>query len=171
MEERIDFIDGLHTIAGAGYPRIRHGIMIYVYSCNTNMGKKAFFNCDGDLLIVPQKGSLFIRTEFGRMHVAPNEICVLQQGMKFSIDIEEISRGYILEVFDNHFVLPNLGPIGANGLANARDFLTPEADFEDASDSYEIVCKFQGRLFSCSQDHTPFDVVAWHGNYVPYKYW
>lgn len=168
----IDFIDGMHTIAGAGDARMRHGIMIHVYCCNTSMQRKAFFNSDGDFLIVPQKGSLFIRTEFGCMHVAPNEIAVLQQGMKFSIAVSEDSRGYILEVFDNHFVLPNLGPIGANGLANARDFLTPVADFEDECDSgYEMVCKFQGRLFSCSQDHTPFDVVAWHGNYVPYKYW
>ena len=135
------------------------------------MRNKAFFNSDGDFLLVPQKGNLLIRTEFGRLHIAANEICVLQQGMKFSIEIEEASRGYILEVFDSHFMLPNLGPIGANGLANPRDFLTPVADFEEGSVKYEIVCKFQGRLFSCSQDHSPFDVVAWHGNYVPYKYW
>jgi homogentisate 1,2-dioxygenase len=111
-KEKIDFVDGLHTIAGAGDARTRHGLNIHIYACNSNMVNKSFFNSEGDLLIVPQKGSLRIRTEFGVMHVDPNEIAVMQQGMKFSIGIEETSRGYILEVFDNHFELPNLGPIG-----------------------------------------------------------
>lgn len=104
------------------------------------------------------------------MEVAPNEICVIQQGMRFSVEITEPSRGYILEVFDNHFQLPDLGPIGANGLANPRDFLTPIAHYEDLDTKYKIITKFQGSLFEAEQEHSPFDVVAWHGNYVPYKY-
>lgn len=120
--------------------------------------------------LVPQQGTLYIKTEFGRVQVAPNEICVIQQGMRFSVEISEPSRGYILEVYDNHFQLPDLGPIGANGLANPRDFLTPVAWYEDLDTPYEVVSKFQGGLFKAEQDHSPFDVVAWHGNYVPYKY-
>jgi homogentisate 1,2-dioxygenase len=135
------------------------------------MNDKCLYNSDGDFLIVPQKGMLKITTEFGQLEVSPNEFCVIQQGMRFTVDITEPSRGYICEVYDNHFVLPNLGPIGANGLANPRDFLTPIARFEDRSvDKYKVVAKFQGSLFVAEQNHSPYDVVAWHGNYVPYKY-
>lgn len=123
---------------------------------------------------MPQTGALTILTEFGRIHINPNEICVIQQGMKFSVAVCEPSRGYILEVFGQHFTLPDLGPIGANGLASARDFLTPCAWYEDSSSTaaktYEVVAKFHGQLFVATQNHSPFDVVAWHGNYVPYKY-
>lgn len=104
------------------------------------------------------------------MYVKPNEFIVVQQGMRFKVEVEGPSRGYILEVFGQHFVLPDLGPIGANGLANARDFLTPVACYEDLEVNYEIISKYQGKTFVCHQDHSPFDVVAWHGNYVPYKY-
>lgn len=114
---------------------------------------------------------LEITTEFGKINIEPNEICVIQQGMRFSVDVSQPSRGYMLEVFGRHFDLPDLGPIGANGLANPRDFLTPTACYEDRDCAeYEIVAKYQGKLFICHQDHSPFDVVAWHGNYVPYKY-
>ncbi|CAB0032205.1 unnamed protein product, partial [Trichogramma brassicae] len=124
---------------------------------------------------VPQLGPLLITTEFGRMRVESNEICVVQRGMRFSVKVYGPSRGYILEVYDNHFQLPNLGPIGANGLANPRDFLTPTAHYEDDDDDdevddYLIINKYQGRLFQAVQRHSPYDVVAWHGNYVPYKY-
>lgn len=119
---------------------------------------------------MPQKGTLKIITEFGKMTVAPNEIVVIQQGMRFSVQVDEPSRGYVLEVFGQHFVLPDLGPIGANGLANPRDFLTPVAWYEKREIRYEIVAKYQGKLFVALQDHSPYDVVAWHGNYVPYKY-
>lgn len=120
---------------------------------------------------VPQQGTLDIKTEFGRMTVAPNEICVVQQGIKFSVAVSQLSRGYILEVYDNHFVLPDLGPIGANGLANPRDFETPTAWFEDVDNTdFTIISKFQGALFEAKTKHSPFDVVAWHGNYAPFKY-
>ncbi|KAJ8315529.1 hypothetical protein KUTeg_007679 [Tegillarca granosa] len=170
-EKKVDFVQGLSTVCGAGDPGSRHGLCIYVYICNTSMNNKCFYTSDGDFLIVPQKGSLLITTEFGKMKVDPNEICVIQQGMRFNVAVEGETRGYMLEVFDGHFVLPNLGPIGANGLANPRDFLTPVAWFEDRDvKGYKVVSKYQGHLFEAQQDHSPFDVVAWHGNYAPYKY-
>lgn len=167
----IDFVEGLHTICGAGDAKSRHGIAIHVYLCNTSMTDKAFYNSDGDFLIVPQEGTLAITTEFGKLTAGPNEIIVIQMGMRFSVNVTGPTRGYILEVYNNHFKLPDLGPIGANGLANARDFKTPVACFEDRDiEGFQMISKFQGALFLAKQNHSPFDVVAWHGNYVPYKY-
>ncbi|KAJ8026408.1 Homogentisate 1,2-dioxygenase [Holothuria leucospilota] len=165
-----DFVDGMATVCGGGDVRSRHGIAVHIYACNKSMENRCLYNSDGDFLIVPQKGTLCITTEFGKMKVDPNEIVVIQQGMRFSVQISEPSRGYILEVWDGHFTLPDLGPIGANGLANPRDFLTPVACYEDIQAPYTIISKFQGKLFFAQQDHSPFDVVAWHGNYAPYKY-
>lgn len=170
LDCEVDFIDGLNTICGAGDPRTRTGMAIHIYAINSSMKDKCLYNSDGDFLIVPQTGILKITTEFGIMEVMPNQICVIQQGMKFSVEVTKQSRGYVLEVYDNHFVLPNLGPIGANGLANPRDFLTPVAHYEDRLCEYQVVNKFMGRLFVARQQHSPFDVVSWHGNYVPYKY-
>ncbi|KAJ8714952.1 hypothetical protein PYW08_004933 [Mythimna loreyi] len=169
--QSVDFVAGLHTVCGAGDPRARNGLAIHVYLCNTSMDKSAFYSSDGDLLIVPQQGTLKITTEFGIMTVAPNEIAVIQLGMRFAVAVDGPTRGYILEVFDGHFKLPDLGPIGANGLANPRDFLTPVARyFDEEIPGFKIVNKYQGSLFVAEQSHSPFDVVAWHGNYVPYKY-
>uniref|UniRef100_A0A671T519 Homogentisate 1,2-dioxygenase n=1 Tax=Sinocyclocheilus anshuiensis TaxID=1608454 RepID=A0A671T519_9TELE len=171
-EIKVDFISGLHTVCGAGDSKSRNGITIHMYTCNTSMTDKCFQNADGDFLIVPQQGEILITTEFGKMMVEPNEICVIQQGMRFSVDVFGETRGYILEVFGAHFELPDLGPIGANGLANPRDFQTPVAWYEDrtVATGYTVVNKYQGKLFSCQQDFSPFNVVAWHGNYTPYKY-
>ncbi|XP_019875340.1 homogentisate 1,2-dioxygenase [Aethina tumida] len=167
---KTDFVDGLYTVCGSGDPRTKLGLAIHIYSCNSSMENRAISNSDGDFLIVPQMGELLITTEFGKLTVKPNEIVVIQQGMRFRIDVNEPSRGYILEVYGRHFTLPDLGPIGANGLANPRDFLTPVAWYEDKDQNYEVVVKYQGKMFVCDMDHSPFDVVAWHGNYVPYKY-
>jgi homogentisate 1,2-dioxygenase len=129
------------------------------------------YNADGDFLIVPQEGTLNITTEMGKMSVAPNEICVVQQGIKFSVDVTGNARGYICEIFDGHFELPDRGVIGANGLANEKDFLTPVAWYEDRDVAqYQVVAKYQGHVFVAIQEHSPFDVVAWHGKYAPYKY-
>ncbi|KAH8324548.1 hypothetical protein KR074_010668 [Drosophila pseudoananassae] len=167
----VNFVEGLHTVCGAGDPRSRHGLAVHIYSCNGSMDSSAFYNSDGDFLIVPQEGALDITTELGRMSVAPNEICVIPQGIRFAVNVNKPSRGYILEVYDGHFVLPDLGPIGANGLANPRDFETPVAWFSDKEiKDFQVISKFQGSLFVAKQNHTVFDVVAWHGNYVPYKY-
>jgi homogentisate 1,2-dioxygenase len=136
------------------------------------MTNKAMFNSDGDLLIVPQEGAIDCITEMGKLFVSPGEIMVIPRGIRFQINFPETQkgRGYVLEVFDRHFEIPDLGPIGANGLANPRDFLHPVACYEDLDVKYEIVNKYQGQMFNTSQNHSPFDVVAWHGNYTPYKY-
>jgi len=132
---------------------------------------KAFFNSDGECLIVPQLGRLDIQTELGFLEVHPGEIAVLPRGIVFSVKVPDgPSRGYICELFESSFTLPNLGPIGSNCLANPRDFLYPVASYEDRKANFEVVTKFQGKLFSCTRDHSPFNVVCWHGNYSPYKY-
>ncbi|KAI8083863.1 homogentisate 1,2-dioxygenase [Thamnidium elegans] len=170
--EKVDFVQGLKSLAGAGDPACRSGLAVHIYTANTDMGKSAFYNSDGDFLIVPQQGVLDIVTEFGKMRVSPNEIAVIQRGIRFSVSLPDgQSRGYVLEVFGAHYELPDLGPIGANGLANPRDFLTPKAAFDQENNvDWKIITKFNGKMFTAKQSHTPFDVVAWHGNYAPYKY-
>jgi len=110
--KKVDFVDGLHTLCGAGDAKSRHGIAVHVFACNSSMDNRAFYNSDGDLLIVAQQGALDITTEFGKLFVQPNEICVIQQGMRFTVSVTGATRGYILEVYDGHFQLPDLGPIG-----------------------------------------------------------
>ncbi|CAI7569070.1 unnamed protein product [Penicillium pancosmium] len=167
----VDFVSGLKTIAGSGEPTLREGIATHVYVANTSMKKKAFVNSDGEFLIVPQQGALDIQTEFGPLYVQPGEIVVIQRGLRFRVEVPDgPSRGYILEVWGTCFELPELGPLGANGLANARDFLSPTAHYEIAQEPWEIIYKLGGKFFKSTQNHNPFDVVAWHGNYVPYKY-
>uniref|UniRef100_A0A158PND1 Homogentisate 1,2-dioxygenase n=1 Tax=Anisakis simplex TaxID=6269 RepID=A0A158PND1_ANISI len=162
---------GLYTYCGGGDVVSRNGLAIHQYSCNSSMKSRCIYNADGDWLIVPQLGRLQLTTEFGLIVVEPLEIVVIPQGIRFSVDVCGPSRGYILEVYGVHFQLPDLGPIGANGLADPRHFETPVAWFEDRDvDVYEICSKYQGKFFVAIQDHSPFDVVAWHGNYVPYKY-
>ncbi|CAD5207155.1 unnamed protein product [Bursaphelenchus okinawaensis] len=169
--KKVNFIESLYTFCGAGEPTTRNGIAIHMYSCNTSMDNQCFYNSDGDFLIVPQEGDLRITTEFGRLLVKPLEICVIPQGIRFRVDVNGDTRGYILEAYGTHFQLPDLGPIGANGLANPRDFEVPTAWYEDVDNTqYEIINKYQGAFFSASQEHSPFDVVGWHGNYTPYKY-
>ncbi|KAG6897771.1 hypothetical protein C0993_007339, partial [Termitomyces sp. T159_Od127] len=169
--DSVDFIDGLKTLAGNGDPTLREGLAIHMYLANTSMKNKAFCNNDGDFLILPQLGRLDIQTEFGKLMVRPGELVVIQRGLKFKIMLPDgPSRGYIQEIFGSHYVLPELGPLGANGLANARDFEHPLAYFDVDQSPWNIVYKLCGKLFNCYQEHTPFDVVAWHGNYVPYKY-
>lgn len=172
-DKSADFVDGLHTLGGAGDTALKSGLAVHIYTATKSMDKRAFNNSDGDLLIVPQQGRLDITTEFGPMMVEPNQIAVIQRGMRFSVALPDgSSRGYVLEVYDGHFELPDLGPIGANGLANPRDFQTPTAQYThgNAAEDWSIINKYQGELFVAHQNHSPFDVVAWHGNYAPYKY-
>jgi homogentisate 1,2-dioxygenase len=145
------------------------GIGVHVYAANRSM-KRVFSSADGEWLIVPQQGALEIATEFGRLAVAPGEIAVIPRGVKFRIAVDGPSRGYACENYGAALRLPELGPIGANGLANARDFLAPVAAFEDVAAKTEVVVKFGGHLWSAQQTHSPLDVVAWHGNLYPYKY-
>jgi homogentisate 1,2-dioxygenase len=146
------------------------GMAIHIYCCNVSMENKAFCSADGDMLIVPQVGPLKIQTELGFIEVAPGEIAVIQRGWRWSVNVKEPSRGFIAEVYDGHFKLPELGPIGTNGLANARDFLHPVAAYEDRECEFTIIQKYAGQLFSATLDHSVFDVVAYTGSYVPYKY-
>lgn len=163
----VDFVDGLKSIAGSGDPTLREGIASHIYVANADMKKKAFVNSDGDFLIVPQQGALDISTEFGPLYVQPGEICVIQRGQRYQIKLPDgPSRGYILEIWGANFELPELGPLGANGLANGRDFLHPTAKYEIKQEPWEIVYKLGGQFFKSTQNHCPFDVVAWHGNYV-----
>lgn len=198
--EQTDFIDGITTIAGNGDSFSQFGMAVHIYACNASMTDRFFYNADGEMLIVPEMGALTIYTELGVIEVGPGEVCCLPRGLKFRVDLSEppalaggqlanredssrvtnlppadaggsdLARGYICENYGQQFRLPDLGPIGANGLANPRDFETPVAWYEDKDGECEIVAKFGGNLWSCTTDHSPLDVVAWHGNYAPYKY-
>jgi homogentisate 1,2-dioxygenase len=217
---KINFLQGIHTLLGSGDPKCKSGIGIYVYACNADMspsgggggGSSAsasesesapvtatdvhMYNSDGDFLVVPQRRTLNIQTELGKMTVMPGEICVIPRGVVFAVNISSnanvnchhdvnmgegidqedvaFARGYVLEIFRGHFQLPELGPLGSNGLANARDFLHPVAYYESdesiATKSCNIVNKFGQSLFIRTSTHSPYNVVAWHGNYLPYKY-
>ncbi len=167
----VDFLDGLLTVASNGQVTLQSGIGIHVYSANAAMTDRFFCDNDGELLVVPQLGSLILRTEMGTLEAAPGEICVLPRGLKFRVDLPDgPARGYVCENYGAPFRLPELGPIGANGLANARDFLTPVAAFEEREGRFQLLAKFQGHLWEAELDHSPLDVVAWHGNHAPYKY-
>ncbi|EJD06339.1 homogentisate 1,2-dioxygenase [Fomitiporia mediterranea MF3/22] len=168
---KVDFIDGLKSFAGNGDPTLREGLAIHMYASNTSMGNKAFCNNDGDMLILPQQGRMDVQTEMGKLMVRPGELLVIQRGIRFRVAfLDGPSRGYIQEIYGSHFELPELGPLGGHGLANPRDFEHPIASFDIDQSPWEIVYKVCGELYVCKQEHTPFDVVAWHGNYVPYKY-
>ncbi len=169
--EPTDFIQGLVTYAGNGDPHAQAGCGIHLYAANCSMTQRAFYNADGEMLILPQQGRLRFVTELGVIEAEPQEIVVIPRGVRFRVElIDDTARGYICENFAAPFRLPDRGPIGANGLANARDFLTPVAEYEDKDQATELVAKFGGNLWSAEMDHSPFDVVAWHGNYAPYKY-
>jgi homogentisate 1,2-dioxygenase len=166
-----DFIDGLMTMAGCGDLAMQTGMGIHLYAANAPMREKFFYNADGEMLIAPERGRLRISTELGILEVAPGEICVLPRGLKFRVELPDgDARGYVCENYGAHFRLPELGPIGANGLANPRDFLTPVAAYEEREGDFRIVAKFQGCLWEAAINHSPLDVAAWRGNYAPYKY-
>jgi len=160
-----DFVDGLVTMAG------NEACGIHVYVANRSMEGRFFYDADGELLIVPQLGALRFATELGTLDVAPQEIVVIPRGVRFRVELlDDCARGYVCENTKALLRLPDLGPIGSNGLANPRDFLTPTARYEDVEGDFELVAKFGGRLWSAPIGHSPLDVVAWHGNYAPYKY-
>jgi len=169
--EGTDFVDSLFTVCGNGSGPGQQGVAVHLYACTADMGTRFFYDADGELLIVPQEGALQLRTELGVLAVAPGEIGVIPRGVKFQVRLEgERARGYICENYGGLFELPGLGPIGANGLANPRDFLAPAAAYEDLTGECQLIAKLGGRLWLAELDHSPLDVVAWHGNYAPYKY-
>ena len=166
-----DFVEGLVTMAGNGGPEAQSGCSIHLYACNRSMSERFFYDADGELLIVPQQGRLRLRTEMGIIDLEPLEIALIPRGVRFQVELPDgQARGYVCENFGALFRLPDLGPIGSNGLANPRDFLTPVAAWEDRAGQFELVAKFQGHLWRAEIDHSPLDVVAWHGNYAPCKY-
>ncbi len=166
-----DFVEGLFTVAGNGSAASQTGIGVHLYVANRSMQGRFFYDADGELLIVPQQGRLKIATELGVLNVGPLEIAVIPRGIRFRVELLEASaRGYVAENFGAALRLPELGPIGSNSLANARDFLYPKAAYEDVEGKFELMGKFQGRLWSAEIGHSPLDVVGWHGNHAPYKY-
>ncbi|CAO3438657.1 homogentisate 1,2-dioxygenase [Azospirillum endophyticum] len=170
-EAPTDFVAGLTTMGGNGGPQAQTGCGIHLYTANRSMEGRFFYDADGELLIVPQQGRLRLFTELGVLEVEPQEIALIPRGLRFRVELPDgTARGYVCENFGAPFRLPDLGPIGSNGLANPRDFLTPDAWYEDIDGDFELVAKFDGALWSARIDHSPLDVVAWHGNHAPYKY-
>ncbi|AXK34024.1 homogentisate 1,2-dioxygenase [Streptomyces armeniacus] len=172
-----DFLDGLWTLGGNGDAAQRTGMAVHLYAANSPMTDRVFSDADGELLIVPERGGLLLRTEFGLLRADPGHVALIPRGVRFRVELlDESVRGYVCENYGRPFVLPDLGPIGANGLANARDFLAPVAAYEDggaggdADRPVEVVNKFCGNLWRAEYDHSPLDVVAWHGNHLPYVY-
>jgi homogentisate 1,2-dioxygenase len=170
-EGGIDFVDGLTTRAGAGDPADARGLALHTFVASSDMGARAMVDADGDLMILPDTGILRLRTELGWLRVEPGELVVIPRGIVFSVFVEQGPvRGVVMEVYARHFRLPERGPIGANGLADERHFFMPVASYEDRAGPFEIVVKMGGHLYRAARSHSPFDVVAWHGNYTPYKY-
>ncbi|HEY1069972.1 homogentisate 1,2-dioxygenase [Thermomonas sp.] len=166
-----DFVEGLFTMAGNGGPEAGTGVGIHLYAANRDMQGRFFYDADGELLLVPQQGRLHVETELGVLDVEPQEIAVIPRGVRFRVALPDgASRGYVCENFGALLRLPDLGPIGSNGLANPRDFLAPNAAFEDVEGDFELIGKFQGHLWRAPIGHSPLDVVGWHGNCAPYKY-
>jgi homogentisate 1,2-dioxygenase len=166
-----DFVEGLVTMAGVGDPASGAGCGIHIYAANRSMSGRFFYDADGELLIVPQQGRVDLATEMGRLHVEPQQIALVPRGVRFRVELPDgPSRGYVCENYGAPFRLPDLGPIGSNGLANPRDFLAPVAAYEDREGEFELVAKFMGNLWSAAIGHSPLDVVAWHGNYTPCVY-
>jgi len=166
-----DFAQGVVTMAGTGGPASQSGCGIHLYAINRSMTDRVLYDADGELLVALQQGALRFCTEFGIIDAEPHEVVVIPRGVRFRVELKGPSaRGYLCENFGAAFRLPDLGPIGSNGLANPRDFLTPVAWYEDKAGPVELLARFQGKLWAARLDRSPLDVVAWHGNYAPYKY-
>jgi homogentisate 1,2-dioxygenase len=166
-----DFLAGLVTLATCGDARIHQGAGVHVYAANASMHERVFYDADGELLLVPQQGALALCTEFGRLAVAPGEIAVVPRGIRFRVEIDvALARGYVCENYGAALRLPDLGPIGSNGLAAPRDFLAPVASCDEGDTPTQLVAKFGGHLWATPLAHSPLDALAWHGNYYPYKY-
>ena len=166
----VDFVDGMVTMLANRDPADLEGVAIHQFRASKSMERRVFVNADGELLIVPQSGTLRLATEFGRIGVSPGQVALIPRGVKFRVEVEGEVLGYVAENHGLPLRLPELGPIGSNGLANARDFETPIAWFEDRDEPTEVVQKYLGSLWTTTLDHSPLDVVAWHGNYAPWRY-
>ena len=170
-KEPTDFVEGMVTLGGNGDVTTQAGIAIHIYAANRSMTDRVFYNADGEMLIVPQQGRARFATELGVVEAVPGEIVFIPRGLRFRTELPDgPSRGYICENYGAMLRLPELGPLGANGLANPRDFLAPVAAYEDTKAPCALVAKFQGNLWAAEMNHSPLNVVAWHGNFAPYKY-
>ena len=166
-----DFVDGLVTAVFNRAPADLEGVAVHRYAANRDMEARVFFSADGELLFLPQEGRLDLLTEFGRIEVEPGQVALVPRGVRVRVMLPEgQARGYLAENYGAHFRLPDLGPIGANGLANPRDFETPVAWFEDRDEPTQVIQKYNGKLWAATLDHSPLDVVAWHGNLAPWRY-
>ena len=170
LPEGADFVDGIVTMLANRDPSDLEGVAVHLYRATKSMTRRVFVDADGELLIIPQSGTLHVATELGRMALAPGFVGLIPRGLKFRVEVDGESRGYLAENHGLPFRLPELGPIGANGLANARDFEAPVAWFEDADEPTEVVQKSLGSLWTTTLDHSPLDVVAWHGNHAAWRY-
>ena len=184
-EKQVTFLDGITTYTTSGSVDHSSGMGAHLYVMNHAMhgthGRQYLVNSDGELLILPQQGSLSVLTELGSFEVIPGEVLVIPRGILFQVNPlvagpddahGKPCRGYICENYGAPFELPQLGPIGANCLANPRDFLSPVAHYldQELEHSCEIFMKWGGQLYERKSPYSPMDVVAWHGNYAPYKY-
>jgi homogentisate 1,2-dioxygenase len=166
-----DFVDGMVTMLANRDPSDLEGVAVHLYRATRNMEKRVFIDADGELLIIPQQGAIELQTELGRIEAGPGDIALIPRGVRFRVKLlDGEARGYVAENHGLPFRLPDLGPIGANGLANPRDFDVPVASYEDRDEPTEIIQKCLGSLWTTMLDHSPLDVVGWHGNYVPYRY-
>jgi homogentisate 1,2-dioxygenase len=170
LPDDVDFVDGMVTMLANRDPSDLEGVAVHLYRASRSMTNRVFVDADGELLIIPQQGTLRILTELGRIDVAPGSVALVPRGVKFRVEVQGESRGYVAENHGLPLRLPELGPIGSNGLANARDFETPVAWFEDRDEQTEVIQKSLGSLWTTTLDHSPLDVAAWHGNYAPYRY-
>ncbi|MBW6527762.1 homogentisate 1,2-dioxygenase [Sphingomonas sp. RHCKR7] len=166
-----DLVDGLVTMLANRDPTELEGVALHVYAANRDMTDRVFMDSDGELLFIPQAGRLRLDTELGRVEVAPGQVALVPRGVRFRATLPDgHASGYVAENHGALFRLPDLGPIGANGLANPRDFETPVARYEDEDRPTEVIQKFLGTLWTTTLDHSPLDVVAWHGNLAPWRY-
>ena len=166
----VDFVDGWRTIGGAGAPGVS-GFTVASYACTSAMARRAFVDTDGDLVLLPYRGALTIRTELGPLHIAPGEIALIRRGIAFAVTpLARVSMGWVLECAEGPLRLPERGPLGANGLADERHFLAPTAAYLDDDADWRVTQKLGGRVFEATRRGAPFDVVAWHGRHVPVKY-
>ncbi|MEM1401527.1 MAG: homogentisate 1,2-dioxygenase, partial [Pseudomonadota bacterium] len=169
--EKVNFITGMRTMTTAGDVGTQVGMAAHVYLANADMADDYFYSADSELLVVPQQGRLSIATEFGQIDLEPLEVCILPRGMLFNVSLlDGEARGFVCENYGAKFTLPHRGPIGANCLANPRDFRTPVAAFADKETASRVIIKWCGVFHITEIGHCPLDVVAWHGNYAPFKY-
>ncbi|WP_265587194.1 homogentisate 1,2-dioxygenase [Sphingomicrobium arenosum] len=171
LAEGQDFVDSLATMLATRDPADLSGVALHVFSADVSMADRSFMNSDGELLFIPQRGALHLVTEMGRLDVPPGHIALIPRGIRFRVEVPDGGAGgYVAENYGAPFRLPDLGPIGANGLANPRDFEMPVASYEDKDGDHKLIQKHGGRLWTTTLDHSPLDVVAWHGNVAPMRY-